>query len=211
MTAIKRQFASAIIVNNHDLAVTTDIESAAIEFGASDASRPARFIRTRRLLLYGLRIPLQQGNVVPLTSRRTRPGTDEPSAHPWHQNSDSCCTKGRHFEVKYSYDGSRLVLLLAHRAYPRKLEKMTSGASQRAVFGSVGRRFQSCLGAPKKTKGHIVSRLALFSFFGNTVYTLTLQPRAETHIVRFAQRSPTITGFPPIDERGFSDERAAHG
>ena len=100
---------SVIPANNHDLSVTTEHESAAIESGATDASRPAGFIRACRLLLDGLRIPLQQGNVVPRTSRRTRPSTDEPSAHPWHQISNSCCTKGRHFQVNagiQSYPGS---------------------------------------------------------------------------------------------------------
>jgi hypothetical protein len=33
-------------------------------------------------------------------NRRSRPGTDEPSAHPWHQIFNSSCTKGRHFQVK---------------------------------------------------------------------------------------------------------------
>ena len=33
------------------------------------------------------------------TSRRTHPSTDEPSAHPWHQISNSSCIKGRHFQV----------------------------------------------------------------------------------------------------------------
>jgi hypothetical protein len=42
---------------------------------------------------------VQRGNVVPRPSRWTRPGTDEPSAHPWHHVSDSCCTKGWHFQV----------------------------------------------------------------------------------------------------------------
>ena len=84
---------------DHDLSVTTERESAAIESGATDASRPAGFIRASRLLLDGLRIPLQQRNLVPRTSRRTRPSTDEPSAHPWHQISNSSCTKGRHFQV----------------------------------------------------------------------------------------------------------------
>ena len=88
-----------IPANNHDLSATTEHESAAIESGATDASRPAGFIRACRLFLDGLWIRLQQGNVVPRTSRRTRPSTDEPLAHPWHQISNSCCTKGRHFQV----------------------------------------------------------------------------------------------------------------
>jgi len=37
--------------------------------------------------------------VVPRPSPWTRPGTDEPSAHPWHHISNSCCIKGRHFQV----------------------------------------------------------------------------------------------------------------
>jgi hypothetical protein len=85
---------------NHDLSVTTEHESAAIESGATDASRPAGFIRACRLLLDGLGIPLQQETVVPRTPLLLRPGTDEPSAHPWHQISSSRCTKGWNFQVK---------------------------------------------------------------------------------------------------------------
>ena len=88
-----------IPANQHDLSVTTEHESAAIESGATDASRPAGFIRACRLLLDGPRIAIQEGNVVPRTFLRTRPSTDEPSAHPWHQISNSCCTKGRHSQV----------------------------------------------------------------------------------------------------------------
>jgi Cft2 family RNA processing exonuclease len=94
-----------IPANNHDLSVTTEHESAAIEYGATDASRPAGFIRACPLLLDGLWILLQQGNIVPRTSRQTRPSTDEPSAHPWHQISNSRCTKGRHFQVKAGIQG----------------------------------------------------------------------------------------------------------
>jgi hypothetical protein len=64
---------SVIPANSDDLPVTTEHESAAIESGATDASRPAGFIRARRSLLDGLRIPLQQETVVPRTSRRTGP------------------------------------------------------------------------------------------------------------------------------------------
>ncbi len=52
---------------------------------------------------------------------------------------------------------------------------------------------------------------ALFSFFRNTVDAVALQAGTETHIVRFTQRSPAITGFPPVYQIGFSDERSAHG
>jgi hypothetical protein len=91
---------SVIPGKNHDLSVTTEHESAAIESGATDASRPAGFIRACRLLLHYLRIPLRHGKVVPRRSQRTRSSTDEPSAHPWHQISNICCTKGRDFQVK---------------------------------------------------------------------------------------------------------------
>ena len=84
---------SVIPANNQDPSVTTVYESAAIESGATDTSRPEGFIRACRLLPDGLLIPLQQGNTMPRTSRRTRPCTDEPSAHPWHQISNSSCTK----------------------------------------------------------------------------------------------------------------------
>jgi hypothetical protein len=82
---------SVIPVNHHDLSVTTEHECAAIESGATDASRPAGFIRACWLLLDGLRIALQEGNVAPRTPLRTRPSTDEPSTHPWHQISNRCC------------------------------------------------------------------------------------------------------------------------
>ena len=88
-----RPYGSVIPANHHDLSVTTEHESAAIESGATDASRPAGFIRACRLLLDGLRIPLQHETVVPRAPRRTRPGTDEPSAQPWHQISDGCCNE----------------------------------------------------------------------------------------------------------------------
>jgi hypothetical protein len=96
---------SVIPANHHDPSVTTEHESAAIESGATDASRPAGFIRACRLLLYGLRIPLQQGTVVPRTPRRSRHSTDEPSAHPWHQISSCCCTKGGYFEANAGIQG----------------------------------------------------------------------------------------------------------
>jgi hypothetical protein len=90
---------SVIPANNHDLSDTTEHESAATKSGATDASRPAGFIRACRLLLDGLPISLRQGKAVPRPSRQSRPSTDEPSAHPWRQISNSCCTKGRHFQV----------------------------------------------------------------------------------------------------------------
>ena len=47
-------------------------------------------------------------SLVPRTSRRTRPSTDEPSAHPWHQISNSSCSKGRHFQVNVGMTGCAL-------------------------------------------------------------------------------------------------------
>ncbi len=52
---------SVILANNHDLSVTTEQESAAIESGATDASRPAGFIRACRLLLDGPRYVSSKG------------------------------------------------------------------------------------------------------------------------------------------------------
>jgi hypothetical protein len=78
-----------IPANRHDLSVTTEHESAATESGATDVFRPAGLIRAGRLLLDGPRIPLRQEKVVPRTSGVSRPRTDEPSAHPWHQISRS--------------------------------------------------------------------------------------------------------------------------
>ncbi len=42
---------------------------------------------------------------MPRTPRRSRHSTDEPSAHPWHQISGSCCTKGGYFEVNAGIQG----------------------------------------------------------------------------------------------------------
>jgi hypothetical protein len=89
-----------IPANRHDLSVTPEHESAATKSGATGVFRPAGLIRAGRLLLDGLRIPFLQEKVVPRTSGVSRPSTDEPSAHPWHQISKSCCTKGRRFQVK---------------------------------------------------------------------------------------------------------------
>jgi hypothetical protein len=94
-----RLYLPVIPANLHGASATTEHEIAAIESGATDASRPAGFIRACRLLPDGLWTPLQQGNSVPRTSRRSHPSTDEPSAHPWHQISNSSCTTGMHFQV----------------------------------------------------------------------------------------------------------------
>jgi hypothetical protein len=54
--------------NIHDLSATTEHERAAMDSGATDASRS----RDSSVLVY---------------YRQTRPRTDEPSVHPWHQTS----------------------------------------------------------------------------------------------------------------------------
>ena len=67
--------------NDHDLAVTTEHESAGMESGATDASLPRD---SSVLTYYG----------------QTRRRTDEPSAHPWHQISIDFCITGMHFQAK---------------------------------------------------------------------------------------------------------------
>jgi hypothetical protein len=70
-----------IPMNNHDLLVTTEDESASMESGATDASR----LRDSSVLDH---------------YRQTRPGTDEPSAHPWHQISIGPFVMDAHFQVR---------------------------------------------------------------------------------------------------------------
>ena len=50
---------SVIPANHHDLSVTTEDESAAMESGATDVFRPAGLIRACLVLLYGRRMPVQ--------------------------------------------------------------------------------------------------------------------------------------------------------
>jgi hypothetical protein len=52
----------SIPANSHYLSVTAQHESATIDSGATDASRPAGFIRACWLLRDGLRIAVQQGS-----------------------------------------------------------------------------------------------------------------------------------------------------
>jgi hypothetical protein len=70
-----------------------------MESGATDVFRPAGLIRACLVLLYGRRMPVQQGNLMPWTYCRTRSGTHEPSAHPWHQISIDSCIMGTHFQA----------------------------------------------------------------------------------------------------------------
>jgi len=63
------------------LSVTTENESAATESGATDVSRS----RDSSVLTH---------------CRQSRTGTDEPSAHPWHQIAIGACMLGMHFQVK---------------------------------------------------------------------------------------------------------------
>ena len=44
-------------------------------------------------------MPLQQLILKPWTFRWLRPGTDEPSAHPWHQISINSCIMATHFQA----------------------------------------------------------------------------------------------------------------
>jgi len=70
------------------LSVATENESAATESGATDASRS----RDSSVLAH---------------CRQPRSGTDEPSAHPWHQIAIGSCMLGTHFQVKAGVEKAR--------------------------------------------------------------------------------------------------------